>query len=76
MCLKYYHKTPLSVPVGLCLMRKRKGLSTVTQGGEERANKMAAKHKSKHVRKKIRLETFKGDAKWDEGQTEINNQNK
>lgn len=38
-----------SVPVGLCLMRKRKGLSTVTQGGEERAIKMAAKDKSKHV---------------------------
>lgn len=30
-------------PVGLCLMRKRKGRSTVTQGGEDRANKMAAK---------------------------------
>ncbi len=37
-----------TVPVGLCLMRKRKGLSTVTQGGEDRASKMAAKHK-KHL---------------------------
>ena len=32
------------VPVWLCLMRNRKGLSTVTQGGEERASKMAAEH--------------------------------
>ena len=39
-----------TVPVALCLMRKRKGLSTVIQGGEDRASKMAAKHKSKHVR--------------------------
>lgn len=41
--------TYLTVPVGLCLMRKRKGLSTVTQGGEDRASKMAAKHKSKNI---------------------------
>lgn len=48
--LKTLPLTRRSVPVGLCLMRKRKGLSTVTQGGEERAIKMAAKHKSKHVK--------------------------
>lgn len=38
-CGCFYH----DLPVGLCLMRKRKGMSTVTQGGEDRANKMAAK---------------------------------
>lgn len=30
-----------TVPVGLCRTRKRKGLSTETQGGEDRASKMA-----------------------------------
>lgn len=38
-CDCFYHHV---LPVGLCLMRKRKGLSTITQGGEDRAIKMAA----------------------------------
>lgn len=33
-------------------MRNAKGLSTVTQGGEERANKIAAKQKQKTKTKK------------------------
>lgn len=33
-------------------MRNAKGLSTVTQGGEERANKIAAKQKQKTKKQK------------------------
>ena len=41
------------LPVGLCRTRKRKGLSTMTQGGEDRANKMATTRRTEKVESSV-----------------------